>query len=214
MDPTLRTYIPAIVYRADRCEPRDEDALKQLVVALTQEGPESEMMKQWGWGLTYNIIFSELWEDPPPSAAVLAEIREAAVASRDITEQMGALYDKWPRYTPDPSTRAFADTDTPMLFLQGGLDPATLLRKARPMRDHFTKPHQTWVEVPTASHTVFASSTTRESRSCGTKMFMAFIENPTAPVDTSCIADIRPLDFTNPSTKYTSALFGTTDAWE
>ncbi|MBX3188558.1 MAG: alpha/beta fold hydrolase [Labilithrix sp.] len=214
MDPNLRTYIPAVVHRADRCEARDVSALKRLVLVLTQDAPESEMMKQWGWGLTYNIIFSELWEDPAPTVEELAAIRDGAVASRDITEQMGALYHQWPRYTPDASTKTYASTDTPMLFLQGGLDPATLLRKARPMREHFTKPHQTWVEVPTAGHTVFASSTTREGRSCGTRMIMAFLESPTAPIDTSCIADIRPLDFTIPDATLTLEILGTRNAWD
>lgn len=214
MDPTLRTYIPAVVYRADRCEARDEKALEHFAGAVTQESPESEMLKQWGWGLTYNIIFSEMWEQPPPSVAELAAIREGAVASRDITEVMGNLFPSWPRFTPDPSARELATSSTPMLLLQGGLDPATLLRKARPVGEHFRGPHQTWVEVPTASHTVFGSSTTREGRSCGTKMIMSFLENPTAPVDTSCVADVVPLDFTNPRTSWTTALFGTTDAWE
>lgn len=214
MDPTFRTYIPAIVYRADRCEPKDVTALKVFANAVTQEGPESEMMKQWGWGLTYNVIFSELWETPAPTAAVLEGIRENAVASRDITEMMGVLYDKWPRYTPDELSKTYATTDTPMLMLQGGLDPATLRRKALPVRDQLNRPHQTWVDVPTATHTVFASSTTTEGRSCGTKMFMAFMENPTAPVDTSCVAQVVPPDFQNKRTNYNTAFFGTVDAWE
>lgn len=215
MDPTFRVYIPAVIYRADRCEERDVTALKKFIATMTQPQPESDMMKQWGWGLSYNIIFSELWETPPPSEADLESIRENAVASRDITGQMGVLYSQWPRYTPDPSTRTFAESDTPMLFLQGGLDPATLLRKARPMRDHFTKPHQTWVEIPTASHTAFGSSTTKEGRSCGTKMIMAFLENPTAAVDTSCIGDIIPLDFqATKLTAYNNAFFGSNDIWE
>jgi pimeloyl-ACP methyl ester carboxylesterase len=214
MDPRFRAFIPAIVYRLDRCAPNDEAALKKLVAVLTQEQPESEMLKQWGWGLTYNIIFSELWESPPPSIAELAAIRDRAVASRDITEQMGALYDGWPRYTPDPISLAYADTDTPMLMLQGGLDPATLLRKARPMREHFTRPNQTWVEVPSASHTVFGSSMTTKGRNCGLGMVMAFVKDPKAKVDTSCVADVPALDFQTPSTSYATALFGTSDAWE
>ena len=214
MDPRFRAFIPSIVYRLDRCAPNDEAALKNLVAVLTQEQPESEMLKQWGWGLTYNIIFSEHWEDPAPSAAELAEIRERAVASRDITEMMSKLYDKWPRYTPDPSTRAYAETDVPMLMLQGGLDPATLLRKARPIKEHFTRPNQTWVEVPSAGHTVFGSSMTRGGRNCGLGMVMAFVQDPKAAVDTRCVDDVPPLDFENPGREYASALLGTTDAWE
>ncbi|MFO0666037.1 MAG: alpha/beta fold hydrolase [Polyangiaceae bacterium] len=214
MDPSLRTYIPAVIYRMSRCEARDVTALQKLAAAVTQEAPSSEMMKQWSWGLSYNIIFSELWESPSPSVAELADIRNKAIASRDITEMMGTLYAKWPKYEPDALSRSFATADTPMLFLQGGLDPATLRRKTLAMRASFARPHQTWVDVPTATHTVFGSSSTTEGRSCGTKMFMSFIENPTTPVDTSCLSQVVPPDFHNTKTSINAALFGTNDAWE
>lgn len=214
MDAGFRQYIPAIVHRADRCEPKDVAALKVLVKNLTQEQPESLELVKWGWVLSNNVLFSELWESPSPTAAELARIREDAVASRDVTSAMDVNVGKWPTYTPDEYASTWADVDTPVLFLQGGLDPATLLRKARVAKEHFTRPHQNWVEVPTATHTVIASSATTEKRSCGTRIVMNFIEGPKAPLDTSCLSTLVPIDFPCSRTDLNQALFGTQDAWE
>jgi pimeloyl-ACP methyl ester carboxylesterase len=213
MDPVLRVYIPSTVYRADRCEPRDVAALKVLVANLTQEQPASEMIKQWGWVVSQNIVLSELWETPSPTTAELEAIREGAVASRDVTLGLTANLGSWPTYSPDDYARTWATTGTPVLFLQGGLDPATLLRKARLAKEHFTRPHQHWVEVPTATHTVIASSPTPEKRSCGTRIMMNFIESPEGELDTSCIATVVPIDFRG-RTDLSQALFGVPDAWE
>lgn len=213
MDHALRVYIPAVVYRADRCEPRDVAALKVLVQNLTQEQPVSEFMKQWGWILSDNITMSELWETPSPTAAELSAIREAAVVSRDVTSEMELQIGKWPTYPHDEHYGAWPTTDVPVLFLQGGLDPATLLRKALVAKEHFAKPHQTWVEIPTATHSVITSSTTTEKRSCGTRIMMSFFDNPEATPDTSCLATVAPPDFKGQAA-ISQALFGTADAWE
>jgi pimeloyl-ACP methyl ester carboxylesterase len=218
MDPGLRAYIPAVVRRATRCEPRDVSALRVFLRAVSTEQPPDENLRLWGWVLTHNIINSEFNEAPPPTVAQLEAIREGAVASRDVTAGLQLTLGRWPTYALDAYANRYADTTTPLLFLQGGLDPATLLRKARPMRERFARPHQTWVEFPTATHTAIASSPfvdeVGESRSCGTRLLMRFIENPTAPLDTGCVARVRPLDFTLPRTDLNQALFGTRDAWE
>lgn len=178
MDPNLRGYIPAFVYRLDRCEPRDIDALKILVTNLTQEQPESRNNPSMELDRpTYNIMMSELWETPSPTAANLQLIRENAVASRDVTLGMELHIGNWPTYTPDNYSKTWATSTTPLLFLQGGLNPATLLRKAREVKGRFG-PNQHWVEIPTVTHTVIGSSTTSEKQSCGTRIMMNFIEAP------------------------------------
>ncbi len=218
MDPALRGYVAPIVHRADRCSADDVAALTVLMGQLTQQplSPPDEH-RLWGWVLSQNILHSEMGESPRPTAAQLAAIREAAVASRDVTEGFEMNLD-WPVYAADPFVGRWPDTATPVLMLQGGLDPATLLRKARAAQAHFQRSHQTWVEVPTATHTVIASSpyvnAVGERRSCGTAMLMAFVENPTATVDTSCVAAVQGIDWTLPNTNYNLALFGRRDAWE
>ena len=220
MNPEHRLMIPPIVYRADRCEPRDVTALKPLVASLIGEGKPNEMLRQWGFVLSNNVLFSELWETPSPTAAVLAGIREASVASRDVTSAMDPLIGIWPTYPADPYMGKWATREKPVLVLQGGLDPATLVRKAREAKAAFARPGQRYVEVASATHTVIASSPalvanaagTVERRSCGTIILMSFLENPTAP-DTSCLDKLVPFDFAAPAT-LVQDFFGIADAWE
>ncbi|MBX3261098.1 MAG: alpha/beta fold hydrolase [Labilithrix sp.] len=215
MQPHLRGYVPAAIYRLDRCAPNDLTALGAFFKALYGGGGgggASEMLKGWGFVLSNNVAFSEMWETPPPSSEALASIREAAVASREITAGLPELYETWPRYV-EPRAGTWAETETPILMLAGGLDPATLFRKQLPARDHFRGAHQHFVGIPSATHTVIASSATTANRSCGTMIMMSFLEDPRGTPDTSCLADVVPLSFDgDPAT--TSALFGTDDAWE
>jgi len=215
---TWREYLPAIVYRASRCGPEDVAPLQRFMAAITQPAGESLETELWGYVLTQNVIRSEFAEDPLPTAEALEAIRTSAVASRDVTTMLAQTLD-WPVYPADPYMGAFAETDTPMLMLQGGLDPATLLEKARPYQAHFTGDHQTWVEFPTAAHTTFVSTPTREAavdatRGCARDLMFAFMHEPTAEVDTSCIADVVPLDLELTDTALNQALLGTPDAWE
>lgn len=127
----------------------------------------------------------------------------------------------WPAYPADEFVGQFATTDTPVLMLNGGLDPATLLTKARALKPHFEGPHQTWVEFPTASHTTIASTPfvdeIGETRSCATRLLMAFVTDPSTELDQGCTSEVLPLDFTLTGSSYIAynrALFGTTDAWD
>lgn len=221
MHQEYRRMIPAIVYRADRCEPKDVEALAPFVAAQVSGEPQiGPFLRQWGYVVSNNVLFSEMWETPSPTPAELAAIREGAVASRDVTAAMDALVGKWPAYPTDPYMGRWADRNKPVLVLQGGLDPATLARKARAGKSVFVKPGQHWIEVPSATHTVITSSAANvpaasggtEKRSCGTMILMSFLEKPSAP-DTSCLGAVVPLDFDVPPA-LAQAFFGVPDAWE
>lgn len=219
MDPGLRGYIAPIVYRANRCEPKDVEALKVLMAQISAEPASLPLELQlWGWLLTHNILHSEFGETPTPTAAQLQALREGAVASRDVTEGFEATLSIWPRYAPDRFVGGWADTPMPLLMLNGGLDPATILRKAREFRPRFSRPNQTWVEFPTASHTTISSSPfvdeRGERRSCGTRLMMAFMDAPRGSLDTGCVAKVEGINFAFPNAGLTQALFGTTNAWE
>lgn len=221
MHPDQRRLIAPIVYRADRCEARDVAALRPFVASLAGGGGKvGPFLEQWGFVLSNNVLFSELWESPSPTAADLRAIREASVASRDVTSPMDALVGKWPAYPSDPYVGKWATRQKPVLMLQGGLDPATLAAKARVAKDAFARPGQRYIEIPQSTHTVIASSSadvpvpggTTERRSCGTMIMMSFLENPSAP-DTSCLDHLVPLRLDVPASLAEQYL-GTADAWE
>lgn len=214
MDQRFRTLMPAVIYRFDRCNEEDAMAMNMLFAAFfsPQDLSSNEMLKGWGWVLSENIMYSEMWETPAPSAAALEAIRESAVASRDITEGRAERQAIWPLYEPDEHANQWPQTSLPMLMLQGGLDPATPYQKAKAVKERYAGPHQHFVYFPEATHTTLGSTPTTAKRSCGTMTMMHFIEDPTGPLDTSCLADIVPLSFEKNS--FTAALFGTINAWE
>lgn len=210
----MRTFIPPIVYRAERCTPADAEAVNKALGLYLLPKPPTPFYTQWGWILSNNVAFSELWEDPSPTAEALQKIRDEAVVSRDVTSAMTPNLGVWPVYGPDEYTGKWATVDTPILALAGGLDPATLLRKALAWKDHFKGPHQHWVEIATATHTVIASSPTSDlTKSCGSRILKNFLEGPTAPLDTSCLLDLAPLTFAG-RPDLTKSVLGTDDPWE
>ncbi|MBL8957957.1 MAG: alpha/beta hydrolase [Myxococcaceae bacterium] len=215
---SLRPYIAAALYRADRCNAADQAALARLMQVFFGTAPSAAAAlaaQQGGWILSNNILFSELWPTaaPLPTAADLLASRENSVVSRDVTSSMDVLVGTWPTYARDRWVDAWAVTTTPMLMLAGGLDPATTYRKQLLVKPHFTAPGQHWVEFPLGAHGVITSSPTNANTSCGTAVMLSFLRSPLAAPDTACKSDLRGVDFVGNSAT-AQQLFGTTDMWE
>jgi pimeloyl-ACP methyl ester carboxylesterase len=207
-----RAYIPATIYRLERCNPADVAAVKKMLEKFF--GGElviDEQLKQWSFALGDNVALSELWETPSPTVEELTAIREASIVSRDVTGGFEPVLDSWPRYT-DARAGQWAETDKPLLMFAGGLDPATLLEKQRPMRDHFHAPNQHWFEFPDATHGILTASPTKDMHSCGIRMMVSFFDHPESP-DASCMSNLAPLSFAGEKAA-SQDLFGTDDAWE
>lgn len=207
--------IPAVVARAERCLAEDTKALLDLAWYFFGRtgGAFGELtMRQWGWYLSNQIAFSEMWETPSPTVETLAAWREKAAVSRDVTSGFEGALDVVPRYAPDAYHGAFATTDTPMLMLQGDWDPATLSSKATAVRDHYKGAHQTWVDLPGGGHGALGRKRDAAGVSCGTSMILRFCADPKQPVDSSCLATaVEPSWDGSPALN--NALFGTEDLW-
>ncbi len=207
-----RPLIPATIYRLERCNEADAAAVKKLL-SKWFGGPLvlDEFLRQWSFALGNNVALSELWETPSPTTSDLDTIREASIVSRDVTSGFDPILDTWPRYS-DPLANQWAKTDLPLLMFAGGLDPATLIEKQRPVKEHLHGPGQTWLEFPAAAHGILGSTPMKDGHSCGIKIMVSFLDHPEAP-DTSCISDLAPLSFRAEKTT-SQDLFGTDDAWD
>ncbi|MBN1608105.1 MAG: alpha/beta fold hydrolase [Polyangiaceae bacterium] len=211
----VRDYIPSLVYRIDRCEQRDIDALDRLWAAL-QEISGSDA----GYGsvvLGTHIGLSEFMEDPAPTVADAEANVEALLFSPDVGPEMTSLYQEWPRYAADEYVGAFADTDVPLLMLDGEWDPQTPTDVAKPTTDHFTGPHQTYVQMPWSAHTVLTQSpvdSVLEEVTCGMLVMIQFLEAPKSALDTSCTKRVAGIDLDGPDQRVTLWLLGQSDAWE
>jgi pimeloyl-ACP methyl ester carboxylesterase len=212
----VRPAIFPLLHRLDRCNAADVATLQTFLDIVYADGGDlgaDPLLNQWGFVLSNNIAYSELWEQPSPTKEELAAIRESSIATRDITVNMAQEHAIWPIYPPDELVGKWPDeSKTPVLVLSGGFDPATLLRKSLVAKEHFTGEGRHFVVVPSATHFVIGTSPTTQKRSCGTKMMMSFLDDPKAP-DMSCLAEVLPTSF-EPDPGLSQALFGTTNPWD
>jgi hypothetical protein len=89
---------------------------------------------------------------------------------------------------------------------QGTLDPYT--RSGEIVRPHYSGSNQYFVSLPNGVHVAIAGSW-----GCGLQVMMNFLREPSSAPDTSCIADMPPLDFGTPPGWWLAEV-GIQDLWE
>jgi pimeloyl-ACP methyl ester carboxylesterase len=98
------------------------------------------------------------------------------------------MCDVWDVEPVDASFNEPVSSDVASLFLGNEYDPVTPPGDTEATAARF--PNGTYVEFPGLGHgAVFAHG-------CPTSIFLAFIADPTAPVDTSCVATMGPPEWT------------------
>jgi len=209
----LSDYIPALTYRAQRCSPADVTAItffySNLQAAFaTPPGGFSLPLQMY-------VDVSEFWTYPTPGVpAVQAAFDQTSIAvGASLATAMAA--DSWPRYDPAPYAGQWPQTAVPVLMMNGGLDPATPLAGALTVKDHFQGQNQTFVTFADEGHGAEGQSPTDVfwSHDCGFEIVDQFFNDPTAQLDTSCLANVLPLDFSG-TPLMNKALWNTTDVWE
>jgi hypothetical protein len=238
MDSLARVTIPALVYRAMRCNADDVTAINNLFEAYfggkggLAAGDYIDDFGDLDASTTLGtlVLLSELWNFTPYDQ--LMDIINAAYFSIDLGAWMGEISDwgQWPTYPDDGHFGEWPQTAKPILMLNGTLDPQTTLAMAQPAGEHLTAAHQTFVTVPYSAHGVVFQSYTSASvdllvanqdgyvmETCGMKLMYQFLDDPTAALDTSCLDDLNPLEYSadSPLNQWVSdILFGTTDMYE
>lgn len=216
MATAMRPFAPAAVYRLDRCAPEDVDALEQLLVGLfSPPGGPSAYDKLYGQVLSMHVGLSELWEDPLPDPADVDAMVSPLYFSVDLAPRVVALQDRWPFYPQDQYVGNWPSTEIPVLMMNGDLDPQTPPWLAAPAETHFTGTHHYYFTFPRCPHGIVGQSyvTTPGAYTCGVQMMVDFIDNPLVAPDSTCLADILPIDFTGVP-GWSQYLFGTEDMWE
>lgn len=215
MNAMTRSLVWPTLARVERCNEADQKAIEKLFAKYHgADGTDVPIfMRHYSFPLANNIAFSELWTKEPITKKDLADIRNRAIVSRDVTEQLATQLGLWPTYPKDEFVDAFARPQVPMLMMNGTLDPATTIERVRPVVPSWTGPGRTFVEVPDATHALMGNSPTKSGPSCGTQLVLSFLSSPGGALDTSCVADLKPLDFEG-DPKVIEDLFGTTSAWD
>jgi len=215
----LASLLPAATYRLDRCEPEDAAAVFGLYDILFGEGGAFDI-EAYSILLQHHVIFSEMWDHPDFADtdldAYFQEIYDTTYVAKLSSPTKNSIKDQWPVYDDALYDDGWAETETPMLMLQGELDPVCPYAKAIDMLDHFNGPNQHFVTFPHSCHGASGSSPYPSgdgTADCGRELMLAFMADPEAPLDTSCVAQTLPIDF-DPDPALAEAVFGTADAYE
>lgn len=205
----LQGYAFAAWARFDRCNADDVAALRLMrsrkIFTSPNEGLSSDVL-----GL--NIMFSELWESPPPSQSVLTQRYDDAVFP--TTTPSAAAEAAWPKYARDELTGKLPDAQIPVLVMNGTFDTQTPIEISETAKAHYSLPGRTFVTIPYANHNVIAQSPlppsgNRPPEHCGMSLMTAFLQSPGSTLDTSCVSRVVPPSFTRPEDEL-RYLFGTT----
>jgi hypothetical protein len=219
VDVQLRQAIPAVFARLDRCAPEDVTVLRDLVDRLAASGASAgagaDTRLSWSPVLHALVTRSEMWESPLPSYATLLAARADDLFYSTETELSWAMRDGAPTYPRDEHVGAFAETDVPMLLMNGSLDPQTSLRESWPAGMHFTGPRQAYAVIERAAHGVIVQSPYvigDLSRTCGLDLMAQFVDDPGGGIDGTCVSRSTPIDFSDPATAM--IVFGTSSIWD
>jgi len=168
----------------------------------------------------YNLFLSEgVQNPPPPSIGVMAAQVNTQLFSApfSIMSHARELWDAWPRYAWDEYVHQYPQTTIPILFFNGDLDISTPWSNAAFTAIYYNASTQTLIRLPQVPHVGLLQSPLKNSPlTCGLVMATEFFLSGGSTVNTSCVADIQPLDWrenTTSAQQISMQLFGTPDAW-
>ncbi|HEY6556932.1 MAG TPA: alpha/beta hydrolase [Polyangiaceae bacterium] len=84
-------------------------------------------------------------------------------------------------------------SDVPSLVFQGELDPIVPPDYGRKVAERFSRSH--YIEFPGFGHGVVRAKSAEPLPRCAMRLIAAFLDDPHATPDTSCIEQIPPLAF-------------------
>jgi len=216
-----RQLYPALLYRVNRCAPKDVDVLSNLFQEDDEPETEDEILS-FSQNLNTNIIVNELIGGKS-LAQVEVETRTYFAAPDETLEQYESLEKTmWPQYPTDQYTHRWAETDTPLLIINGDMDPATPLAFAQQLKEHFKGRNQYLIALPGTPHGSLFLSLMKDvpfenADTCGSRLLFSFINDVTRQPDASCTSNMMLPDFSGTSEEARTAakrFFNSENIWD
>ena len=235
---SVRSAIPPLVYRFNRCDTSDVAALTQFLQINTEEQSRPDENDALASKLLADVIFfSEMWEVPTPSFAELqTRYTNAGITNRAVHESLplycafskeqsqqceefgvgsynanGIIYPHdqyWDKLATVPSTAS-------VLLMAGGLDSVTPAKYTKSLFEGLDTPNKELIVFDYAGHSVIVSTPYGEGEAtCGFDLLISYVSNngDLKSLDKSCMAQVGGFDMTlAPDTVNT--FFGSNDAY-
>ncbi|GMF14182.1 unnamed protein product [Phytophthora lilii] len=238
----LRTLIPPVVYRLNRCAPKDIDVLTHFFTSLNAylASPDEENAFE-STLLYYLIVFSEMWEKPEPSTSeMLARFTNARISNGGTYSEIpqycafsketsavcnqldvgdyganGIIYERdeyWNKSATIPSQAS-------VLLLSSKLDPQTPYKYAEYLLDALDGDKKELITFEYATHgtlwTTPMDDNDDTSETCGMKLLVSYVNNggDLESLDKSCVGEMPAFNITVPLT-YQHYFLSTGDAYD
>ncbi|KAF0982310.1 hypothetical protein FDP41_011240 [Naegleria fowleri] len=224
-----RMLIPAIFYRMDRCDEYVDIPfllhIKKIFMTTTTTTTTTttqttQKVPLMSLVLRYNIAFSEMWDPNVKLEQLMNEFNSSEILMGGIGVSLASRLDvtQWPTYTLDADyfQQKFT-TNTPLLILNGNLDPNTPLWSALALNASIGGNSHDLVIIPFSVHgTLESSPTVGESFiPVGMQLLVNFItmEHPNVfLMNRTCLDEIN-FNFTG-SYFYNQRVFGVYNLYE
>ncbi|MFO0642430.1 MAG: alpha/beta fold hydrolase [Polyangiaceae bacterium] len=208
------------LYRLDRCNEGDVrvlNTLEQKLQEVSQRGPvkvpvlgptpRPSKATDSSTALQLHVIASEMISRPAPSPASLEAKARGLLFSPGADSYDITYFDTWQTYPRDGFMDGWMSRDVPWLMMQGTFDFQTVVSLSKTALPKIADPSLQYVTVDGGGHGVVFDS------ECSIAITEAFLANPKAKVDTSCLGEVRKksLDI---DARYTQYFMGVQNAWE
>ncbi|EQC38992.1 hypothetical protein SDRG_03945 [Saprolegnia diclina VS20] len=219
-DQTLRSMIPALVYRFTRCSKDDVTAITNFAIQIDIDDNTPSPSDSYRSTMLYKLIVSsELWRTPTESYDTLKKtfmntLIGSNVASLVTTyciasggsdpncaqERAPSNSYKW-QYLRDTyyDVPITIPKGTSVLLMSGLLDPQTAARGARNQYDSFIGSAKRLVEFNYSAHGTIVNTpvTTKGGAPCAAQLVASFVtvDGDVTALDTSCLATVAPMSF-------------------
>ncbi|KAF1330468.1 Serine protease family s33, partial [Globisporangium splendens] len=234
---TWRIVIPAVIFRASRCNEEDADALSYMAAPYDEGLEDEEDIDNllYTSEMLYNlIVFSEMWEQPSPDKATLIKWYEDSLMASDnfyvlpyyclfsgsqekactelknLPKSQSMVYERDQYWNVPAKLPKHASA----LLMVGGLDVQTR-RAYGNLEYNEMEGDKMLVDFKYASHcTTFTTPMKNGDGVCGLQILASFVreDGVLKNVDTSCVDEVYDLVF-NESDHLASELFGTRDLY-
>lgn len=214
-DAELLPVALASIYRAERCEPGDVEALDHLVDYMYGGSGWNVQPSESTSYLSYQIVFSEFWPEGYGMAQVEADLAGLAFEIGTLRHWAGMRQD-WPWPLPPMKEKRWSGAEVPLLVMNGDLDWQTHLDGLADVEASFRNEAQHFLSLPLSGHGVIMGSpvvSADRQVTCGMEIAASFFADPHAAPDTRCMDRIGAPNFTG-NRFYAQHLLGTDDMWE
>jgi len=218
----LRVIIAPLVHRLLRCNSEDKKEIQKMKAYFEMINTNKSQVNQTFLSnplIFLNIALSEMYsiKSPPPNENFYIGLDKTLFFSYDLSTTLASTYPYWNKYDPTQSKgfNEYPTSKTPLLLLNGELDPQTSHAWFVHTKEYYTSPSQHYVSVPYAVHgTVPNSPVTDSPFTCGLLILANFFLN--GEVDTNCLDALEKIDFSGnsqTSKQLSVQVFGSPNLW-